>query len=82
MIRKPSPFQVFWLHGSNHGQLEVGRESIGLDDFDPVDFASLHLQNLVIATMGDRRGVGVVEQIAIGPHDPTGLTGLFDGHGT
>jgi hypothetical protein len=70
-----------WGHGSNHGQLEVGRESIRLDDFDPVDFSSIHLQNLVIATMGDRKGVGVVEQIAIGPHHPTGLTGLLDGHG-
>ncbi len=69
-----------WGHGSNHGQLEVGRESIRLDDFDPLDFSSIHLQNLVSATMGNRRGIGVLEQIAIGPHHPTGLTGLFDGH--
>ena len=39
------------------------------------------LQNLVVATMGDRRGVGVVEQIALGPHRPSGLTGFLDGHG-
>ena len=70
-----------WLHGSNHGELETGRESIRLDDFDPLDFASLHLQNLVIATMGDRTGVGVLEQIHLGPHEPTGLTGFTDGHG-
>jgi hypothetical protein len=69
-----------WGHGTIHGPLETGRESIRLDDFDPTDFASIHLQNLVIATMGDRRGVGVVEQIAIGPHQPSGLTGLLDGH--
>ncbi|CNK03901.1 Uncharacterised protein [Mycobacterium tuberculosis] len=69
-----------WGHGTIHGPLETGRESIGLDDFDPTDFASIHLQNLVTATMGDRRGVGVVEQIAIGPHQPSGLTGLLDGH--
>ncbi len=69
-----------WGHGSIHGPLETGRESIRLEDFDPTDFASIHLQNLVIATMGDRRGVGVVEQIAIGPHQPSGLTGLLDGH--
>jgi hypothetical protein len=54
-----------------------------LEDFDATDFASIHIQNLVIATMGDRRGVGVVEQIAIGPHQTSGLTGLLDGqHGT
>ncbi|OYN82752.1 hypothetical protein [Mycolicibacterium sphagni] len=69
----------YWSHGSNHGVLETGRESIALDDFDPTDFASIHLQNLVLATMGDRRGVGVVEQIAIGPHQPSGLTGFTDG---
>ena len=55
-----------WGHGTIHGQLETGRESIRLDDFNPTDFASIHLQNLVTATMGDRHGVGVVEQIAIG----------------
>lgn len=70
----------YWGHGSHHGQLETGRESVCLDDFDPTDFASIHLQNLVVAKMGDRRGVGVVEQIALGPHHPTGLTGFLDGH--
>lgn len=38
------------------------------DDFDPIEFSSIQLQNLVIAKMGDRRGVGVLEQIALGPH--------------
>jgi hypothetical protein len=71
-----------WGHGTQHGVLETGRESIRLDDFDPVDFASLHLQNVVLAKMGDRRGIGVVEQIALGPHQPSGLTGLLDGHGS
>jgi hypothetical protein len=69
-----------WGHGSNHGQLETGRESIRLDEFEPTDFSSIHLQNLVIAKMGDRRGVGVVEQIALGPHRPSGLSGFLDGH--
>jgi hypothetical protein len=69
-----------WSHGSFHGPLETGRESIRLDDFDPLDFSSIHIQNLVLAKMGDRRGVGVVEQIHISPHQPTGLTGFLDGH--
>jgi hypothetical protein len=30
--------------------------------------------------MGERTGVGVVEQIAIGPHAPSGLTGFLDGY--
>jgi len=68
-----------WSHGSNHGDLEVGRESIALDDFDPLAPSSLHLQNIVRARMGDRTGIGVLEQIALGPHEPTGLTGFTDG---
>ena len=71
-----------WLHGSNHGDLETGRESIRLEDFDPLDGSSLHIQNLVTATMGERKGVGVLEEIHIGPHEPTGLTGVLDGYGS
>jgi hypothetical protein len=70
-----------WTHGTLHGPLETGRESINLDDFDPLDFSSIHLQNLVIAKMGGRTGVGVLEQIHLGPHEPTGLTGFLDGYG-
>jgi hypothetical protein len=71
----------YWAHGSSHGELETGRESIKLDDFDPIDFSSLHLQNLVRVRMGERTGIGVLEQACFGPHDPTGLTGLVDGFG-
>ena len=49
------------------------------NDFDPLDWSSLHLQNLVIARMGDRTGVGVLEQAHFGPHTPSGLTGFVDG---
>jgi hypothetical protein len=70
----------YWGHGRNHGPLETGREDIDLKDIDPADVSSLHVQNVVVARMGDRRGIGVVEQIAIGPHEPSGLTGLFDGY--
>ncbi len=71
-----------WTHGSNHGELETGRESIALADFEPLEMTSIHLQNLVIARMGDRVGVGVLEQAHLGPHEPTGLTGFLDGFGT
>jgi hypothetical protein len=29
--------------------------------------------------MGERVGVGVLEQLSFGPHEPTGLTGMVDG---
>lgn len=69
-----------WSHGSAHGTLEVGRESIALADFDPLDLHSVHIQNVVRARMGDRIGIGVLEQIAMGPHAPSGLTGFLDGY--
>jgi hypothetical protein len=33
----------------------------------------------VRATDGSRTGIGVLEQIAIGPHSPSGLTGALEG---
>ena len=66
-------------HGSNHGELEVGGESIALDDFAPLEPSSIHIQTLSRVRWGDRVGVGVLEQLTFGPHEPTGLTGLSDG---
>jgi hypothetical protein len=66
-------------HGSNHGELEVGGESIALADFDPTDVSSIHIQTLCNVRMGDKRGIGVLEQNLFGPHEPTGLTGVTDG---
>jgi hypothetical protein len=72
----------YWSHGSLHGELETGRESLKLDAFDPCDPTLLHVQNLVVARMNGREGIGVLEQAHIGPHAPTGLTGFLDGYGT
>ena len=72
----------YWGHGSCHGDLETGRESIALDDVDPLEWSSLHVQNVVRARMGERTGIGVLEQAHVGPHAPTGLTGVRDGYGS
>ncbi len=69
-----------FAHGTPHGELEVAGESIKVDDFAPVDPSSIHIQTLCKVRMGDKRGVGVLEQLAFGPHAPTGLTGLVDGY--
>jgi hypothetical protein len=69
-----------WGHGSVHGELDVGGESHRVDEFDPVDFSSIHVQAVCRARMGDQQGIGVLEQLAFGEHQPTGLTGLFDGY--
>lgn len=63
-----------WSHGSNHGELETGGESVKLEDFAADDPSTIHIQTLCRVRMGDREGTGVVEQIAVGPHAPSGLT--------
>lgn len=68
-----------WGHGSVHGELAVGGETLGVDEFDPTDLSSIHVQTVCRARFGDETGVGVLEQLAIGEHQPTGLSGLFDG---
>jgi hypothetical protein len=86
-LEKVFPFRMsgigywhpYWGHGSNHGKLETGRESIKTEDFDPLEMPGHHIMNLVIARMGHRKGVGALEEIHVGPHAPTGLTGVLDG---
>ena len=39
----------------------------------------IHIQHLCRARMGDREGIGILEQLVIGPHAPSGFESLFDG---
>jgi hypothetical protein len=68
-----------WGHGRWRGPGEVGSESLVLAEVDAGDPSSVHIQELVRARMGDRRGFGVLEQLAFGDHRPTGLSGFVDG---
>lgn len=72
-----------WGHGVWKGELEVGGERWSLPVDNPADPDRVHVQALVRATtsgaIGEHEGIGILEQLAIGRHDPTGLTGLFDG---
>jgi hypothetical protein len=56
----------------------VAGESWNLADVDPALPLHLHIQAVCEATMGRRRGIGILEQLILGPHAPTGLSGLFD----
>jgi hypothetical protein len=69
-----------WGHGSVHGQLAVGGESIRLDDFDPEDPTCIHVETLCRARMDGEEGIGVLEQVAFGEHAPTNLKGVLDGY--
>ncbi len=68
-----------FTHGSWLGEEVVGHETLVLADLDPLDPTNLHVQSVVRATAGERVGVGVLEQLVIGAHEPSGFTGLLDG---
>jgi hypothetical protein len=71
-----------WGHGMYRGELDVGYDCFSLDAVDEQDRLHLHVQAFVTATMygaeGERTGCGVLEQLIIGAHRPSGLTGLLD----
>jgi hypothetical protein len=72
-----------WGHGVWQGELVVDGERWDLPVADPTAPHHVHVQSIVRATtsgaIGEHRGLGVLEQLAIGRHDPTGLSGVFDG---
>lgn len=72
-----------WNHGLHHGPLKVEREEWVLDSLNPLSPENLHVQILCKATAlsddGASFGMGVFEQLAIGPYAPMGLTELLDG---
>lgn len=69
-----------WRQGAWKGELAIGHEH-----FDPrqLDFESpdnVHNQQVVFATDGEHKGVGVLETAILGPYEPGGFTGFFDGY--
>lgn len=72
-----------WSHGVWKGELEVAGERWDLPVTDLVAPNFLHVQSIVRATtsgaIGEHQGMGILEQLAIGRHTPTGLEGIFDG---
>lgn len=71
-----------WGHGMHHGPLKVEREDIDLDMIDPLQPENLHVQMMVSVQGSDgSEGIGVFEQLIIGPFAPLGLTDLLDGFG-
>ncbi|MDP1966037.1 MAG: hypothetical protein Q8K93_28005, partial [Reyranella sp.] len=72
-----------WGHGVLHGELTVEREDIVLADVDPKLPWNLHVQALSEVTYTDaagriRKGRGALEQLAIGPHAPSGFKDMLD----
>lgn len=73
-----------WGHGISHGEaLTVGREDFRADELAPMQPHHLHVQASVGVTMTEpdghvRRGKGVLEQLVLGPHAPSGFNGVLD----
>ncbi len=72
-----------WGHGVWKGELAVGGDRWDLPVDDPVAPHHVHVQTIVRATcsgaLGDHVGLGILEQLAVGRHVPTGLEGTFTG---
>ncbi len=68
-----------WGHGTWHGEAATGSGEWRLSDLDPVALPHLHVQQLCRAEKDGQRGVGVLEQLVLGPHRPSGFVGPLDG---
>ncbi|HEX5914672.1 MAG TPA: hypothetical protein VFY54_16245, partial [Rubrobacter sp.] len=68
-----------WGHGMWKGEEALNFETYDLSKVNPLDPTMIHIQAICKATMGDRTGIGVLEQAVIGEHSPYNLTGIFDG---
>jgi hypothetical protein len=68
-----------WGHGQWHDELAVGAESYALDSLDPLLPENVHIQQLVRARWRGKQGLGVLEQIILGPHTRYGFAGALDG---
>lgn len=67
-----------WGHGMNKGELAVGYDTLDLATVDEADFLCLHIQAVSTFRMKGKVGTGVLEQLIIGPHAPSGFKEFFD----
>jgi hypothetical protein len=68
-----------WGQGMWKGEEVVGGESFDPRQLDMLDRENIHVQQVVKATDGTRTGVGVLEQVCIGPYAPSGFESFLDG---
>ena len=68
-----------WGHGRWKGELAIGGESWKCDALDESALENQHIQQVVRARCEGREGIGVLEQICLGPHATYGFSELLDG---
>ena len=67
-----------WGHGIDRGEFTVAYDSIDLATVDEAAPLYLHVQAISRVRMGGKEGLGVLEQLILGPHEPSGFRELFD----
>ena len=70
-----------WRHGLWHDELALGHESFDPAELDLLAPENVHVQQVVEARDGSGEGMGVLEQVSIGPYAPAGFGSYFDGAG-
>jgi hypothetical protein len=68
-----------WGHGRWKGELAIGGESWRTADLNELALENIHIQQVVRARSRGRQGLGVLEQICLGPHAPAGFKEFLDG---
>jgi len=68
-----------WGQGMWKGEEVVGGESFDPRQLDMLARENIHVQQVVRASDGARTGVGVLEQVCIGPYTPSGFESFLDG---
>jgi hypothetical protein len=71
-----------WGHGQFKGETALGYDSYVTAEVNENDFRFLHIQAFVTAKLEGpgvkREGAGVLEQLIIGPHAPSGFKDILD----
>jgi hypothetical protein len=67
-----------WSHGVDKGPLAIGYDTLDLSAADPANPLHLHIQAISDFTMNGKKGIGVLEQLIIGPHVPSGFKDVLD----
>jgi hypothetical protein len=68
-----------WSHGEWKGEFAEVRDEFVISEANPADPSMIHLQNVCRVECGGKVGVGVLEHLVIGPHEPSGFASILDG---
>ncbi len=68
-----------WGQGHWKGELAIGGESFDNEKLNLLSPENIHVQQIVRAKSADQTGIGVLEQIVIGPYKPAGFSEFLDG---